>query len=305
MKTLNEKTIGQQLAAGRQAKGWTLEEAAKRTKLKKDSLVLMESDEFDRLPSVAYARGFIRLYARELGLDGWGMLKQFNRVARESLDMLELQPEDLEAIPKRSSQPVATPQGIGLVVIVLVLLVALGFGGTWAYRQYISSPLLTHEKKQQVHEVEAPAATAKEDQKKALPAVKAEPITPRAETVAPNPAEPAKAEPVTPPAPVADKPPVPKPVVYPNRLELQADADAREEARWVRVTAIRAGKEETLFEDILPAGDIMPKPDQTPWTADAFVINMREAAVVNIIYNGQNYGKYDQPGLQRVRVPSQ
>ncbi len=305
MKTLNEKTIGQQLAAGRQAKGWTLEEAAKRTKLKKDALMLMESDEFDRLPSVAYARGFIRLYARELGLDGWGMLKQFNRVARESLDMLELQPEDLESIPKRSSQPVATPQGIGLVVIAIVLAAALGLVGIWAYKLYISSPLLTHEKKQQVREVEAPASTAKEDQKKGLPAVKAEPLTPRAVTVAPNPAEPTKAEPVAPPAPAVEKPPVPKPVIYPNKLELQADADAKEEARWVRVTAIRAGKEETLFEDILPAGEIMPKPDQTPWTADAFVINMREAGVVDIIYNGQNYHKYDQPGLQRVRVPSQ
>ena len=305
MKNVSEKTIGQQLAAGREDKGWTLEEAARRTKLKKDALVLMERDEFDRLPSVSYARGFIRLYARELGLDGWAMLRQFNGIAHESLDMLELQPEDLESIPKRSSQPVATPQGIGLVVIVAVLLVGLAAGGLWLNKLYTSSPLLTGQKKQpvaaEVAVTPASASTSSSKKTTVVTVAKAEPVTPRAEPVSDQSAQ------TAPPVPqvVPEKTPAVPAVVYANKLELQADADAKEENRWVRVTGVRAGKEQTLFDDVLPAGELMPKADQTAWTADAFVVNMREASAVNIIYNGQNYGKYDSPGLQRVRIPAQ
>ena len=306
MKKVSEKTIGKQLAEAREAKGWALEEAARRTKLKRDALALMESDEFDRLPSVSYARGFIRLYARELGLDGWAMLRQFNGIAHESLDMLELQPEDLESIPKRSSQPLATPQGVGLAVIVMVFLVGLGAGGMWLNKLYTSSPLLTGPKKQTMEESGVATPVAGIDAtKKAAPVTttKAEPVTPRAE---PIPAQTAPvAVPVVPAAPQAVQEKQAAVLEYANKLKLQADAETREENRWVRVTAVRAGKEQTLFDDILPAGELMPKPDQTPWTADAFVVNMREASAVSIIYNGQNYGKYDSPGLQRVRIPSQ
>jgi len=326
------KSIGQQMTAAREARGWTLEEAAKRTKLRKDTLALMEADQFERLPSMAYARGFIRLYARELNLDGWTLLKNFGGVVDESIEMLELHPDDLESIPKRSTQPVATPQGVGLFVVIAILLLALGIGAYQVYRVWPGHP----------HKNEAPTAevTQTEPAKKPDPSLetphalpvspappnqaaagpdasipKAQPVngTPVAPVVAESPAP--KAQPVndTPAptdgsvpkaVPVQAQPEKPAEVKYPNRLELQADATAGEELRWVRVVAVRGNKEEALFADTLPAGDTVPKTDQPAWTGDSFIINMREAGAINIIYNGKNFGKYEATGPQRIRIPN-
>ena len=49
-------SIGAQLCEAREAKGWTVEEAAKRTKLKGDAIRKMEADEFELFPSISYPR---------------------------------------------------------------------------------------------------------------------------------------------------------------------------------------------------------------------------------------------------------
>jgi hypothetical protein len=87
-------------------------------------------------------------------------------------------------------------------------------------------------------------------------------------------------------------------------LQLQADPSAAEDERWVRVVAIQGGQEVTLFEGVLPAGQVMPDSAEL-WRADQFIVTLREASAVDIIFNGVNYGRYDRPGVQRVTLPAQ
>jgi cytoskeletal protein RodZ len=296
MNNAAKKTIGQQIAVARQAKGWTLEEAARRTNLKLSLLAHIEADEFDQLPSVSNARGFIRLYARELELDGWSLLKQFNGNADIPVNMLEIEPEDLESIPVRSREPIATSQGIGLFLIIAVILVAIGVGGYKLYtvRSFIGKP-------------EKPAATVTE-----VPplAVVEKPATPKPPsdnipTAKPTDTAPPKA-PVPVPVPAPDSTaPKPQLIETPSpkelRLQLIADADADETSRWALVIAIRNGKEENIYADTLPPGKVFPA--DKPWTADSFIISMREASAVGIIQNGGEPQKYELPGFQRVKLP--
>ena len=84
------------------------------------------------------------------------------------------------------------------------------------------------------------------------------------------------------------------------RLQLAADSNAEEAARWVRVKANRAGKEETLFEGNLPPGKNFP---EEAWVAESYTVFMREASAISIIQNGGTPQKYELPGVQRIKLP--
>src|ERR1700722_9893994 len=72
------KTVGKQLQEARLAKNWTPELAARETKIKVDRLHDLESDDYSHLTNPTYARGFVRTYARALGLDEYRILRQLD-----------------------------------------------------------------------------------------------------------------------------------------------------------------------------------------------------------------------------------
>jgi cytoskeletal protein RodZ len=72
------KTVGKQLQEARLAKNWTPELAARETKIKVDRLRDLEGDDYSHFTSPTYARGFVRTYARALGLDEYRILRQLD-----------------------------------------------------------------------------------------------------------------------------------------------------------------------------------------------------------------------------------
>jgi cytoskeleton protein RodZ len=63
------ETVGQDLRAARIRRGDDLAAVSRALKIRKDHLDALESDDLDRLPGKTYAIGFVRSYARYLGLD--------------------------------------------------------------------------------------------------------------------------------------------------------------------------------------------------------------------------------------------
>jgi cytoskeletal protein RodZ len=63
------QTPGQKLKAIRESKGILLEEMAQKTRIRLEYLEAIESDDQDLIPSAVQMRGFLRLYAHELGVD--------------------------------------------------------------------------------------------------------------------------------------------------------------------------------------------------------------------------------------------
>jgi cytoskeleton protein RodZ len=72
------KSVGKQLQEARLAKNWTPELAARETKIKVDRLRDLEGDDYSHFTSPTYARGFVRTYARALGLDEYRILRQLD-----------------------------------------------------------------------------------------------------------------------------------------------------------------------------------------------------------------------------------
>jgi len=125
--------LGETLQRARLARGVTLEEAERTTRISRRYLEALENENFGLLPAHVYARGFLRTYARYLGL--------------EPADLLPLFPVGYLDVPLLEPMPkVTTPRtwpGSGLLaagVVVVLLLVVVGLyaiGGSESTRPVV------------------------------------------------------------------------------------------------------------------------------------------------------------------------
>lgn len=122
------ESVGRLLAEARQAKGLSLEEMEDRTKIKQRYLAFMEAGQFTQLPDAAYVRAFIRLYARELGLDAGDVLQQYESAKRPSRQPEANEADDNIGRPKERE----TWQSVWLWLLLAALLVAGVLGGWYA-----------------------------------------------------------------------------------------------------------------------------------------------------------------------------
>src|SRR5262245_54300369 len=61
--------MGESLRMAREQQGLSLEVISQRTKINTEKLRAIEENDIQRLPSGIFLRGFLRAYAREVGLD--------------------------------------------------------------------------------------------------------------------------------------------------------------------------------------------------------------------------------------------
>jgi cytoskeleton protein RodZ len=71
-------SLGEYFQRAREAKGLTLEEAAARTRILPQYLKAVEDNNYAKLPDEVFAKGFVRSYARLLGLDEATVIRQFD-----------------------------------------------------------------------------------------------------------------------------------------------------------------------------------------------------------------------------------
>jgi hypothetical protein len=71
-------TLGDTLRSMRMEKGFDLVDAAESTRIKFQILEDMENDDFSRMPSPVYVKGFIKMYAKFLGVDTQPLLQQYD-----------------------------------------------------------------------------------------------------------------------------------------------------------------------------------------------------------------------------------
>jgi cytoskeleton protein RodZ len=69
--------IGETLREARRRRGYSLADAAASTRVRESHLAALEEDEFGALGSDVYVRGFLRSYAKFLGLDADALLEQY------------------------------------------------------------------------------------------------------------------------------------------------------------------------------------------------------------------------------------
>jgi cytoskeleton protein RodZ len=73
--------LGGRLVAAREARGLTLERVAQRLRLSPATLQALESNRYEDLPEPIFVRGYLRAYARLLGMDQKVLVAEYNRLA--------------------------------------------------------------------------------------------------------------------------------------------------------------------------------------------------------------------------------
>jgi len=115
-----QASVGATLRAARIARGEAADAVANALKMKREQLDAIESDDFAKLPGRTYAVGFVRAYARHVGLDAERILQRFKDERAGEL----AKPVDLvfpDAVEERQ-----LPNGSILVLALLIAMVIYG-----------------------------------------------------------------------------------------------------------------------------------------------------------------------------------
>jgi cytoskeleton protein RodZ len=218
-KTARVESFGARLKREREQRKITLDDVSVSTKIATKFIVALEEEHFDQLPGGIFNKGFVRAYARHLGIDENQAIADFAAASAPSLP--EIPPEETPVLAamavrlpeskKKSRKGDGIPWGI---VAVALLIMAIGFA-LWGF----------HSREKRVPRIEV------------SPAVQTEPAPPEATRPASQPAPTGTSEAMAPAAgPVS------------NAGEFTVLIKAREDS-WVSITA--DGKQ--IMQDTLAA----------------------------------------------------
>lgn len=176
--------IGEFFKQVRETKGLTIDEVASKTRIRTDFVKALEDGNFAKLPDQVFARGFVRSYARSLGLDEDDAIHRFTQSAGAYYDKQgereRLKVKQAEEERKRQSNRKAVAIAIGIAILTLIFLLSREQSSLLVRRSSSDVPPSTSER------VAPPSSESQDAQ----------------------PSKQAEAAPLAPPAPV-DQPPVP------------------------------------------------------------------------------------------------
>ncbi|MBT2339389.1 MULTISPECIES: RodZ domain-containing protein [Pseudomonas] len=116
---------GETLRQARESNGWSLAEVALKLNLTVTSLSNLEAGAFDKLPGHTFARGYIRAYAKLLGMDQTVLVQQFDQYTGS-----DAQGSSVHSLG-RIEEPVRVSHTILRIVSLLLLIAVIGGGFVW------------------------------------------------------------------------------------------------------------------------------------------------------------------------------
>jgi cytoskeleton protein RodZ len=190
--------FGDRLRREREMRGITLDEITESTKIAQRHLEALESEHFEQLPGGVFNKGFVRAYARFLGIDEDQAVADYSSASHEQPEPENKFPLEIHEEPKRELNPRRSkvPLVFALAALAGVL---VGYGFWMKSRPHAPAPVGTQA---------APAATSVSEPTVQTPAPKSE--TPPSAELAKTSSEPAKLSAAEP----ASSTPVPQEVAH-------------------------------------------------------------------------------------------
>ncbi len=120
--------FGDRLRREREMRGITLEEITESTKISRRHLEALEGEHFDQLPGGVFNKGFVRAYARFLGLDEDQAVADYSAASNEQPEAENKFPLEIHDEPKRELNPRSSNLPLVFAIAALVgVLVGYGF----------------------------------------------------------------------------------------------------------------------------------------------------------------------------------
>ena len=122
------ESIGEFFRQVRETKGLTVDEVASKTRIRTDFVKALEEGNFAKLPDQVFARGFVRSYARSLGLDEDDAIHRFDQSAgayyEKHVERERLRVRQAEEERKRKANRKAVAIAIGIAIVTLIFLLS-------------------------------------------------------------------------------------------------------------------------------------------------------------------------------------
>ena len=122
------ESIGEFFKQVRETKGLTIDEVASKTRIRTDFVKALEEGNFAKLPDQVFARGFVRSYARSLGLDEEDAIHRFTQSAGayydKQVERERLKVRQAEEERKRQANRKAVAIAIGIAILTLIFLLS-------------------------------------------------------------------------------------------------------------------------------------------------------------------------------------
>jgi len=164
----SEKSVsafGERLRRERETRGISLDEIAANTKIGKRFLRALEEEQFELLPGGIFNRGYVRAYAKYVGIDDDQAVAEYLTAAGEQGLDAHLVPEQSGGVrTELTSRSGDARSGFSLITVLILLVVIAGAAGGWQlYRQRV------RERAQPAVKVTQPASTAASAAPQAVP----------------------------------------------------------------------------------------------------------------------------------------
>ena len=135
-------SFGERLRREREMRGIGLDEIATATKISTRNLRALENEKFDQLPGGIFNKGFVRAYAKFLGIDQDQIVAEYEtasqetEVAREQKLKEDFAKAEFRKQKKDSEQEISLePKSQWGTIAVIVLIAAIGYGGYSYYQR--------------------------------------------------------------------------------------------------------------------------------------------------------------------------
>lgn len=295
----NRVNPGDTLRQARESNGWSLAEVALKLNLTTTSLGNLEAGAFDKLPGHTFARGYIRAYAKLLGIDQAILVQQFDQFTGT-----DSQGSNVHGLG-RIEEPTRVSHTILRIVSLLLLIAVIGGGFVWWQDQAsqrtkdMTSNAMEHVEVEsadgttQIHPLDEPEdqAVAESQAAPEAPVASEQPApqtAPAATAAVPAPAAPAApahtpaaqahvpAAPAQAPAaaPAISPPTTPALIAGDGRVQITFVADC-----WMQLTD---GNGKVLFSGLKRKGDTLEQGGKPPLT-----LRLGFARGAQVAYNGQ------------------
>lgn len=128
-------SFGERLKREREKRKISLDDIALSTKIGTRMLTALEEENFDQLPGGIFNKGFVRAYARHLGIDEEQAIADYLEAAGQTTPPPTTSQSDVRIVPVRETEPPETSKSLPwgtLAAVLLLLALALS---VWSFLQ--------------------------------------------------------------------------------------------------------------------------------------------------------------------------
>ena len=280
--------IGSHLKKARETQGLSIDQVASLTRIQAKFIRALEAEDFQALPERVFVRGFVRTYARSLGVNEEDALRRFAE-SSSTFYQEDQQTQDIARVQLQQQKRGKLNRNL-IIIMTIAILVALAFLLPRQQQSSQSTPMTPPEEASITQEASSPVVEEKPDTQptqEPVEVVKEDVSEEIQDSAAPSTNElesssnPVEAMPIVQvqPTPTA---PTQSTSTDPLRLEIEAT-----QLTWVVVKSDSTSPQEALLQ-----------PGQmASWEAQKqFLLTLGNAAGVDVRLNGELQGPFGKPG---------